>query len=681
MIDIFAIDVGGTFTDLIALNSQTGNVQMVKVPTTPRAPTEGVLAAGAKADLVLRETTTFFHGTTLGINTILEKKGALTGLITTKGFRDVLEIGRSNWPMYRLHWERPQPLVPRYLRKEVQERVRVDGTVIRTLDDAEVRKVIDELLSHGVESIAVCFLHAYAFPAHEERVGALLAKEYPEVSYTLSHHITREYREYERTLTTVIDALIKPRLSSYIDALDTGMRDADFEGELFITRCDGGVMTAAEARGRSVLTLISGPASGVMGSATLSRELNEDRLIAADMGGTSFDAALVIDHEPVLSPMTHVDGLPLLVPVVELATIGAGGGSIAWVDPAGGLKVGPQSAGADPGPICYGKGGTEPTFTDAALVSGLLDPEYFLGGEIDLDGEAASDAIDRLIAQPLGLDARSAAAGIVALTEVKMAATIEEITIGKGYDPREFTLLAYGGGGPLVGAALAQRLEIPTVIIPRSAAAFSAWGMLTLDIVHDRSRTDVQKLELIDRSHVRTIFDALASEGEEALARDKVPVERRSFLYAIDMRYEGQDHTLSVRLDRQSVEALHLDDLRVRFDEAHSAAYAYSLSDPVEIVAYRVRAIGGRDRPPRPVASEASGELDGALRGVRRAVHVESGGALEWTIYEREALPQDVELHGPAIVEEPTSTTILPPTWSLTVDFLGNLVLRRTVDA
>ena len=676
MAEIFAIDVGGTFTDIVVLDEESGEVSYAKAQTTPSEPSDGVFNAIDKASVDIAEAQRFFHGTTLGINTVLERKGAATGLITTKGFRDELEIARLAWPMYRLHWSRPAPLVPRHLRLEVAERIYADGEVLEPLDEQGTREALERLIERGAESIAVCFLHAYAFPAHEQRVGEIIASEYPEVDYTLSHLVTTEYREYERTATTVVDAMVKPRLARYVSKLETRLAERHFAAPLLITRCDGGVMSAAEVPQRSVRTLISGPASGIMGTATLGRWLEEDNLLATDMGGTSFDAALVIDREPILQSLSHVNDTPLLMPVIELTTIGAGGGSIAWLNAGGGLEVGPHSAGADPGPICYGNGGTSPTFTDAALVSGVIDGDYFLGGEIKLDIEAAARGIDDVIATPLGLEVEEAAAGIVTLVEAKMAATLEDITIGKGHDPRDFALLAYGGGGPLVASALSSRLEIPKVIVPRSPATFSAWGMLTLDIVHDFSHTSVASLTSLTPSALETVFVELESNAVATLEREGVPPEKRQAVRSIDLRYENQEHTLGVALAAGVVDDASIEALRTRFDQQHYAAYGYSVDGPVEVVTYRVRAVGALDKPRQPLLA-GSDDSSTAVRGNRRARHTESGGVREWTIYERDLLGAGSVLEGPAIVEEPSTTTLVAPGQRLEVDQLGNMMVTR----
>jgi N-methylhydantoinase A len=673
MREVFAVDVGGTFTDLVLLDPSTGEVQLTKSPTTPQAPSEGVLSAIEKVGMSLPDARFFFHGTTLGINTLLERKGAKVGLITSAGFRDVLEIGRLQWPMYQLHWDQPPPFIPRSLRFEVPERLRADGEVLTALDEDAVRAAIDGLVEQDVQSIAVCFLHSYAFPDHERRVGEILRADYPQVDFTLSHQLTQEYREWERTMTAAVNASIKPRMAAYLGDLESSLAGGGFGGEFLITRCDGGVMSAGEAKDESVRTLISGPASGVMGAATLARSLGIENLITIDMGGTSLDAAVVIDGQPSLSQSTRVEGFPLLVPVVDLKAIGAGGGSIAWIDDGGALNVGPQSAGAEPGPICYGKGGTEPTFTDAALVTGLIDPEYFLGGEIALDREAARQGIADRVGAPLGLDTDDAASGIVALVEAKMAGTLEEITIGAGHDPRDFALLAYGGGGSLVACPLAMRLGIPKVIIPRSPATFSAWGMLTLDIVFDVARTRPTTLDALEAAGPGEVFAELEAKAVESLERQGVEPARRRLLRSLDMRYENQEHTLNIALESDAA----TDDpaaLRARFDQQHDSTYGYTTADAVEVVTYRVRAVGEMDKP-RPARLEPGGDVEQARKGSRTASHRESGGEFEWAVYERDGLGAGATIAGPAIVEEPTTTTLVPPGWTAEVDEFGNLAI------
>ena len=669
--ELLAVDVGGTFTDLVRFDPDAGTVSFAKTLTTAE-PEEGVFAAVDRAGAELASSSGFFHGTTLGINALLQRKGATTGLITTRGFRDVLEIARMLWPPYQLHWEKPEPLVPRHLRCEVTERASAQGEVLVPLDEDDVRAAASWLATAGVETIAVCFLHAYRFPAHELRAGEIIRRHLPDMVVTLSHEVSREYLEYERTVTTVIDASIRPLISSYVDKLDRGLREQGFSGALLMTRSDGGVMSADEAKSHCVRTLVSGPASGVMGAAEIGRWLELPNLIAADMGGTSFDASLIRDNEPVIVTRTAVEHMPLLLPVVELVTIGAGGGSIAWIDDGGALNVGPQSAGATPGPIAFGRGGNLPTFTDAALVTGILDPKNFLGGEITLDVEAARAGIASRIAEPLRLNTMEAASGIVDLAEAKMASLLEELTVARGQDPRDFALLAYGGGGPQVASSLAQRLEIATVVIPPSPATFSAWGMLTLDVVHDFAQTLVMALDVIEPEAIRAQFEALERVAAQALEREGIEPGRRQLLRSIDMRYDGQEHTLTIPLE--TTEDVDAESLRLRFADAHTRAYGYAMSDPAEVTAYRVRALGRTPRPGRPeLARHANG--DSGRKGVREIVHRASGGRLSCEVYDRARLGAGAEIPGPAIIEDTSSTVMVPPGRMASVHVHGALVI------
>jgi N-methylhydantoinase A len=673
---VAACDVGGTFTDLVVLDETTGTVAFAKAPTVPERPAEGLRNVISKSDLSVPATTAFLHGTTLGINTVLEKKGARPGLIATKGYRDVLEIARMWWPTFAMHYEKPAPLIPRYLCKEVTERLTADGEELQPVDDDEVRRAVADLIDEGVEAIAVCLLNAYAHPQHETHVGQIIRSEFPNVAVTLSHEVSREYREYERAVTTVIDATIRKRMADYIDELDGWLGQEGFDGGLFITRCDGGVMSAESAQRRPVRTLISGPASGVMGCVQMSRWLDLPNVIGIDMGGTSFEASIITDGEAVTSPRTELHGFPVLVPVVELATIGAGGGSIAWIDSAGALEIGPHSAGADPGPICYGNGGTEPTVTDAALVSGLLSPHKFLGGDLELDLEAARSGIQTKIAEPLGVSVTEASTGVLAVAQVKMAATLEEVTLKKGFDPRRFTLLAYGGGGPLVACALAEQLEVPRVLVPTSPGTFSAWGALTLDVVHDFSATAVMALDDVDPEELRSTFARLCEQGDEELAREAVSPDRRTLLLSIDMRYDGQEHVLSVPVGEGLSADLDPRRLRAKFDARHSAAYGYTTTDPTEVTTYRVRAVGALRKPQRGSLEAAAGEAVAPTpTGSRQVSDYRGGGVSDYAIYDRALLKAGHRFIGPAIVDEATSTTVVPETREVAVDNLGNLVI------
>lgn len=675
MTQSFAVDVGGTFTDLVLLDRETGHVTFAKTATTPDAPSTGVRNAMERSGLVTADAYTFFHGTTLGLNSLLEQKGAPTGLITTRGFRDALEIGRLALPMYRLDWEKPAPMVARHLRREVTERMRADGSVMAELNAEELLREVEYLVSEGVEAIAVVFLHAYGHPQHELLAADIIEAAYPDLSVTLSHRVAREYREYERTTTAVAEASIRQRMATYIGNLETSLHEDDFRGSFVLARCDGGVMSAEAAKARPLRTLTSGPASGVMGAVTFGSWIGEPNIIVGDMGGTSFDASLIIDGSPALTASTQIGSLPLLMPVIDIATIGAGGGSIAWIDAGGALNVGPQSAGAVPGPACYAGGGDEPTFTDAALVSGLLDPSNFLGGEIEIDVERAREAIRSRIAEPLGLEIEDAAAGIVALSEANMAGILAELTIDRGLDPRDFVLMPYGGGGSLVASALASRLDIPRIVVPLSPGTFSAWGMLTLDVVHDLTRTRVTSIDDLGAETLFAPFSELDVEARDLLDSERVPTDRQRVERSIDMRYDGQEHVLTVPLLPELFEQSDPGVLAERFAQQHDRVYGFTMEAGVEVTAYRTRAIGRLDPPARPSVQAAEGDVTEASRGTRRATHRESGGTFDWTLYDRSALRAGHELEGPAIIEESSATTLVAANQRAVVDELGNIVI------
>ena len=661
-------DIGGTFTDVVRLDAQTGEVMVGKSPTTHASPADGIIAALDSAGARLESASRFLHGTTVGMNTLLERSGATVGLITTAGFEDILEIRRASWPPYRLIWDKPAALVPRQLCVGVSERILVGGEVRVPLDLEEAARALDELVERGVDAIAVCLINSYADPRHEQLIGELATSRHPTLSIALSHQVTRRYREYERTLTTVAEAYIRPRMTAYFSRLASGLSDSGFEGELYITTSDGGVMSVEDAHHRILRSLVSGAASGIAGAASLGAACGHRDLIAIDMGGTSFDAGVVRQGQPEMSPTSEIAGLSMLLPMIDLATIGAGGGSLAWIDDAGGLNVGPQSAGAIPGPACYQRGGEEPTFSDAALVTGLL-PDSLLGGEMSLSVVAAEQAIYQHVATPLGLELQAAASGIVALIETKMARTLEEITIGNGHDPRDFTLFAYGGGGPVVASALAELLGVRTIVVPRHPGVFSAWGMQTLDVVHEFSHTSVALLS--EQPDVLAPFAEAIQEATERLERERIPEDARVLLRFIELRYDGQEHTLLVPVSSESV-----DRLSEAFEQLHEQMYGFRLDRPVEIVGYRVRAIG---RLPKPAVPRVAQNGDGVPEPVthRTVTHwtskTQDG---RWPVYERASLGANAALDGPAIIEEMTATTVVTPGRSLRVDDWGNLVIE-----
>ena len=494
-----AVDIGGTFVDAIEFDARTGHVRLHKASTTPDQPTHGVLTAIQGLHTPFPAIATFIHGTTLGLNAILQRRGARTGIMTNEGFRDIFEVGRGDVPgdqMYNFQYQRPPSIVPRRLALGVRGRIDARGAVIEDLDEAGVLAAGRLLVEQGgVQAIAITFLHSYLNPEHERRAAAILRAAFPTVALSISSDLAREYREYERTSTTVLEAYIRPIFETYIGELERDLRAAGFAGSFLITRSGGGAMTSAVARRAPLLTVLSGPAGGIIGAAALSSLIERPNLISFDVGGTSVDACVLQDGKPTEVYEARIENFPLLIPIYDIRTIGAGGGSIARVE-GGLLRVGPQSAGADPGPLCYRKGGTAPTVTDAAIVLGYLSAREFLEGQISIDEEVARQGVQALIATPLGVDPVTAAAGIFEVMVARTVGAIREITVERGLDPREFSLLAFGGAGPMIAPLLMREMGLKEVIIPHAPAGFSAWGMLMSDLEFDFSRTVLTRLSV-----------------------------------------------------------------------------------------------------------------------------------------------------------------------------------------
>jgi len=673
----FAVDVGGTFTDLISWDLQSGEIRSNKTLTAAE-PSQGVLEVIRKHKLPLRDVNLFVHGTTLGINAVLQKKGARTGLITTKGFRDVLEIARMDRPdMYNITYQKPPTLVPRQLRLEVEERIDAHGTILRPLDRAGVLEAIEVFRRHQVQAVAVCLLHSYANPLHEEAIGTILAQEAPELYVTLSHQILREYYEYERTMSAVMNSYIQPLVEGYLDGLQKTLQAQGFLERFLLLRSSGGAMSYAEARESPIFTLMSGPAGGVLGASRLAGLTGLPNLITADGGGTSFDVSLVVNGQPRVTSETMVEGYKLLLPILDIRSIGAGGGSIAAVDSGGALQVGPESAGANPGPICYRRGGDQPTVTDAALCMGVLDPEYFLGGEMRLDYEGARSAIDAKIARPLGLDVARASSGIFAIAETKMAGAIREMTIEKGLDPRDFALLAFGGSGPFFGCNLARRCDIGKVVIPVAPANFSAMGMLMSDLVHHYSRTLVLDLKDATANLIESTFRDLEALGESALEADGSAARDRQVHRSLDMRYFGQGgHSVTVPVDSGRFTVGQRERLEASFHELHESTYGHRTAEPVQIVHFRVQAVGRVEKPEVKPIRTASEDASHAIKQRRNVYWRELGGATPWPVYDRSRLFGNNKFTGPAIVEEPTATTVVGPGDKVTVGLYGDLIIE-----
>jgi N-methylhydantoinase A len=673
-----AVDVGGTFTDVVAHDVSDGTLRFDKVPTTPSEPSAGVLAAFAQVGAAAGQARYFAHGTTLGLNALLTRTGATTAVITTQGFRDVYLLGRTDRLVaYDFKYRKPSSLVQRRHIFEVPERLNFKGEVLREFDSEAAHVVADAIGQLEVESVAVCFLHAYANPSHELAMQAILAEVAPHAEVTLSHSLTREYREYERTSTAVLDAYIRPLVRRYITRLESSLADDEFSGRFFMIRSGGGAMTASRAKEAPVNLILSGPAGGVIGAASFGAATEELDLITIDMGGTSLDASLIIGGEPVVHSEASFEGLPIMVPSLYINTIGAGGGSVVWVDEAGHLQVGPMSAGAVPGPAAYGQGGTQATVTDAALICGYLGTETALAGTLLLDAALARDALEPS-AETLGMSVEHVAFGVVRIAVTKIVGAIRAITVELGHRPGDFALLAFGGAGGLVAADVARQLSIARVIIPPGPGSFSALGMLMADVQHDIAQTHVARLDAADMAVVEETYCAMEAQATAALEEDGFPPDRRKLVRLADLRYQGQEHTVSIPVE-SVISPDEVERLSGAFAEAHKVRYGHALSDPVEIVTLRCRGIGYVDRPELPLVGA---RRSGALASVgTRSVYQGDGTHREYAVYHREACQYGDHIEGPAVITEHTSTTILHAGDVAVVGKLGELRIAVTVES
>lgn len=666
-----AIDVGGTFTDVVKLVPATGELRFEKVPTTPDAPTKGVLDAFERAEAVMPEVEMFNHGTTLGLNSLLTRTGARVATIATRGFRDVYLLGRTDRrTMYDIKYEKPTPLLERYDTFEVGERSYFDGTDAVPLDEEDARAVAATIAQRGYQSVAITFLHSYANPAHELRMREILLDVAPDIEVTVSHELSREYREYERTSTAVLDAYIKPVVRGYLRKLEGELADGGFTGRFLVSRSGGGAMTANVAREQPVNLILSGPAGGVIGAAAFSSLIDIPNLITIDMGGTSLDASLVLNNAPLLYQGAVFEELPINTPSLNIQTIGAGGGSLAWLDDAGALQVGPQSAGAMPGPAAYGRGGTRPTFTDAALALGYLGTDSPLGGTLTLNAELAADAL-RPIADQLGLSVRGLARGIIRISTTKIMGAVRAITVELGLDPKDFALLAFGGGGGLVAVDVARELGIPTVVVPPGQGAFSALGMLMADVQHDFARTAVVPLKGLDVATVEAGYADMETEAVTVLTEEGFGEANRRLVRTIDVRYSGQEHSVTVACPAPLGDDFN-DLVEAAFSQLHERQYGHVMSDPVEITTLRLQAIGVVDKPSLPKLDSRVGDMPAP--GVRQ-VHVDSDEGAEYALYTRETLRSTDVIDGPAVITEHTATTVIHTGDTLRVGDYGELVI------
>jgi N-methylhydantoinase A len=669
-----AVDIGGTFTDIVYIDEDAMQVVVDKVRSTPWDIGQAVLDAIRKIKVNLSEVELFIHGTTAGINTIVQRKGSKIGLIATKGFADVLEMARGNKKeLYDYMWKKPKPLVPRYLRLAVRERANHLGEIVERLDEKEAEEIIWKLKEHGVEAIAVCLLHSYVNPENEIRLGELIKEFWPEVTLALSHLVAREMREYERTSTTVINAYIEKAVVNYLGRLSENLKEAGFLGQLLVLG-PSGVLGVDAVKEKAIYTLASGPIGGAAGAAYLARRCGMKDLVTMDVGGTSFDVSVIKDGINVEKHQTEIMGYPVLMAGMDIRPIGAGGGSIARVDAAGLLTVGPESAGANPGPMAYGMGGMEPTVTDAALVNGLIDPNYFLGGEIHMDLDLAKQGV-RDIAKKLGLSLNEAADGILSVARNNMTTATMEILVGQGFDPRDFTLMSYGGAGGIFAAYLAKDMSISRVIVPQAPGVFSARGILAMNLVHTDAHAYVQAMDELNIQELEGIYRNMENPAFKMLIAEGISRDAMEFQRSLDICYEGQRYYIETPVpiiklkenDKIKIE------IRDSFERLYELRYGHLMNVPLRTINARLKATGKIKEIPLSEIKQGKEIPQRAIKK-KRKVYLE-GNLIETQIYERAELLCGNTIPGPAIIEEPFHTTVVMPGQTLQVDNLGNLII------
>jgi N-methylhydantoinase A len=679
------VDTGGTFSDFVHLNEATGEISIAKVPSTPDDPSRAILAgieAIIATGIAAADIGYFCHGTTVGTNALLEGKGAATGLLVTEGFRGIYPVGEQARPygtaIFDVMYDKPAPLVPPRLTGEVKERVDFRGNVLRELDEAALRDTVRKLKAQNIESLAVCLLFAFLHPEHEARVRAIVREEMPDCSVSLSSDVLPQIREYYRLSTTVINAYLQPILARYIAQLDRRLAGTGVATrQKYIMQSNGGMATFAAAARRAVTTVLSGPAGGVTAGALACRRGDLRNIITFDMGGTSCDVALIKDGAPLLASRGKIEGRDLAVPMLDINTVSAGGGTVAEVDRFGALQVGPHSAGAVPGPACYGRGGEAPTITDCNLVLGYLGEDNFLGGRMRLDMAKAHAAVETKVARRLGLTVAAAAEGIVRVIDVKMQEAIKAISTMRGHDLRDFMLLAFGGAGPVHAGRIARDLGMAGVIVPLYPGVFSAIGLLMSDVKHDYIRSQLTPLSEATPEAVNGMFEHLAAQALEELRGDGFAPDRIRIERALDMRYAGQGYEIAVPCPTEPIGSADLKQLRVGFDQQHRSMFGHMApEEPVEIVSYRVRGVGLVPPVAMPKFERAGGTLADAQRELRRARF--DGEELDCPVYQRERLDVGLELAGPAILDQFDCTTVICPGQTARVDEWKNLIVTQS---
>ena len=671
-------DVGGTFTDFCLLNINDGEVHYFKIPSTPDDPSAAIETGLAhlisEYNIVPEEITHLGHGTTIATNLVIERKGAKTGLITTKGFRDVLEIGRQTRPhLYNYRIKRPAPLVAREYRFEVEERMLADGSVYLPLDEAAVEQAAHEFAQAGINAVVICFLHSYRNPAHEQRTRDIVRSVLPDAYISISSDILPEFREFERLSTSVLNAYMGPRMGTYLERLRGRVENLGVTAELDTVHSNGGLMSITTVREVPVRTCLSGPAAGVVGAAEIGRAAGFDNLVTFDVGGTSTDVSVIVNNKLLFASDRVIADYPIKVPMIDIHVIGAGGGSISKIDDVGALKVGPDSAGADPGPVAYQRGGREPTITDANIVLGRLNPVALLDGRLPVNAKAAGMQMKKKIAEPLGLTLEQAAHGIIRIACSNMNRAIHSVSTEKGYDIRDFALMAFGGAGPLHATDLAREAGIRKILIPVEPGTLCARGILLSDITMDFVRSELSIANEKAWQHVRSVIDEMRQQGHAWLDREGVDNDRRELRVMIDARYDGQNYEITVNED--AIDEVNADEFVEKFQACHYQEYGYSIEGrSTEIVNCRIQAVGKINKNSQRFVNK-EGE---ALIGHRKVYFDNEHGWTNAAIYRRGHLPAEFELDGPAIIEDMSSTTVIYPAQHLRVDLFGNLIIDVT---
>ena len=675
------IDTGGTFTDVILIDD-AGNINVKKVPSTPDHPEQAVINGLEELGVDPTTVDRFVHGTTVNTNTMLTGTGAKTALVTTLGFRDVLEIRRAHRladyaNIYNLQQDLPAPLVPRQFRREATERVLYDGSVLRPLEEGDVTAIAEEFKAGGIEAVAVCFIFSYNYPDHEMKAKQIIEEALPGAFVTTSVETDAVFREYERTSTTVINAYLGPQSRDYFSMLGKLVKEKGVKADVLLMGSNGGTVTLKSAIEKPVTTVLSGLAGGSIGGAFIAELTGRKDMITVDMGGTSCDVCLIHNGKPTISTEGEIGNHSLTIPMIDVHTIGAGGGSIAWIDSGGALRVGPQSAGADPGPACYGKGGELPTVTDADLVLGYLNPKNFAGGRIQLDMDRANAAISEYIVEPYGFESvEEAAYSIHQIVNSNMSSALRVVSVDKGYDPREFTLAAFGGAGPVHSLALADALNIPEILVPLYPGIHSAVGLLAADNEHDFRRSYLAPVDATDLAYINRIYDELETEGRELLASEGIADANQEIRRFAEIRYIGQAHEVNLPVAPGEITTELLNEVKEKFHQAHFELYSHSSPEaPTMFVTLAVKAIGRTPKPEFSAIEKGSGKA--AVKEKRPVYFGEFRKYVETPVYDRNDLLATQVIAGPAIIEQMDSVSVVLPEHKVTVDDLGSLIIKK----